>query len=93
MSVNKYFDNDEEEQEEKLETIVRIKLRSMNKIDFSGRKFNEWFIIAVIDQRANVYQVVCSCGREFTRDVYPIVNYLINQCRFCYKKKSYFNAL
>ncbi len=91
MSANRYFD-DEDEQEEP-ELIVALKARQMNKIDFSGRQFNEWTIMSVVDQKENVYKTVCSCGREFKRDVYPIVNYLINQCRFCSKKKSFFNVL
>lgn len=92
MKVNKYFD-DEEEESELSEAVIRVKLRSMNKIDYSGKRFNEWLIIEIVDQRANIYKVVCSCGKEFIRDVYAIVNYQVNQCRFCYKKKAYFNLL
>lgn len=93
MNVKKYFDDDEEEKEGSNEAIVHVKLRSMNKVNYSGRRFNEWLIISVVDQRSNIYKIVCSCGKEFVRDVYPIVNYQINQCRFCYKKKAYFNLL
>ena len=92
MKVNKYFD-DQEEESELSEAVIRVKLRSMNKIDYSGKRFNEWLIIKVVDHRANIYKVVCSCGKEFVRDVYAIVNYQVNQCRFCYKKKAYFNLL
>lgn len=92
MKVNKYFD-DEEEESELSEVVTRVKLRSMNKIDYSGKRFNEWLIIENVDQRSNIYKVVCSCGKEFIRDVYAIVNYQVNQCRFCYKKKAYFNLL
>lgn len=93
MNVKQYFDDDEEQKEESGQLRVHVKLRSMNKQDYSGRRFNEWSIVAVIDQRSNIYKVVCSCGKEFIRDVYAIVNYQVNQCRFCYKKKAYFNLL
>lgn len=90
--MKNYFDDDDGKEEEH-QAIVHVKLRCMNKKDYSGQQFNEWSIIAVIDQRSNVYKVVCSCGKEFVRDVYAIVNYQVNQCRFCYKKKAYFNLL
>lgn len=93
MSAEKYFESDEEENRESSEVVVSVKLRNMNKHDYSGKRFNEWYIVAVIDQRSNIYKVVCSCGKEFTRDVYNIVNYQVNQCRFCYKKKASFNLL
>lgn len=93
MSVNKYFDDDEEESEDSDQVRVHVKLRSMNRKDYSGQRFNEWLVITVIDQRSNVYKVVCSCGKEFVRDVYAIVNYQVNQCRFCYKKKASFNLM
>lgn len=92
MKVNKYFD-DQEEESELSEAVIGVKLRSMNKIDYSGKRFNEWLIVEIVDQRSNIYKVVCSCGKEFIRDVYAIVNYQVNQCRFCYKKKAYFNLL
>lgn len=90
MKVNKYFD---EEEESSSEQVKRVKLRSMNKVDYSGKRFNEWLIVQAVDHKENIYKVVCSCGKESIRNVCAIVNYQVNQCRFCYKKKAYFNLL
>jgi len=93
VNVKQYFDDEQDEEESSNEAVIRIKPRTMNKDDYSGKRFNEWSIVSVVDQKANIYKVVCSCGKEFIRDVYLIINLQNKQCRFCYKKKAYFNLL
>lgn len=90
QKVSNYFDEEQEEQEEKSQPL---KLKYIRTIDFTGQQFNEWTIVSMVDQYHNIYKVFCSCGKEFVRNVYPIVKCQIYRCRFCQKRKGFFRNL
>ena len=90
MNVKNYFDDDEKDDDQPTKCV---RLKNLNESDYSGKRFNGWLIISAVDKEKNIYKVVCSCGKEFVRNIYHIVSYKVNQCKFCYRKKTFFNLM
>lgn len=81
---------DDEEQDEPEYEVSFVKYKNINKIDFTGQVFNQWTIGSVVDPLKSVYNVKCSCGKEYVRHVYEIVNHRIYRCYFCHRKSRVF---
>ena len=85
--VNRF---DEEEQDEPEYEVGFVRTKNMNKIDYTGRVFNHWTIGSVVDPTKSIYNVTCSCGKQYVRRVYEIVNSRIYRCIFCHRRSRSF---
>ena len=52
--------------------------------NFVGCRFEHWLIIEKLS--VHTYVMRCDCGREFTRQIWSVLNNNSAQCKECYKK-------